>query len=1000
MKKWFVITLASTALIIAGVAFSSKYLEEYLAKSYLQSYVSETFGKELTYEKFSRKSFGNYHLDNLSLGNSESHTAKHANVAFSIKLLKRKIHLNIVIDEAKIPLRTLLALAAIQANHRDKNPVSHINASINLTNGSVYDHSRHLLDLKFNISLLQGEKNQSLLKTEFKTVPLSLFRSILTAAGGPFKSYKEIKGTATGVLEILALPQSNPQIEGKLALSPIEIINHENVVAAKISPINLDLSFKKIRLEPVTIETSKCEGLINSVNDCLTISLENSRFLMKFPVLDFHPSLSAEGKINLDFNLQNATYYDKKLGITFQDIEGPLQWNNGLITSSKLTAFLNGILLISEFQMDCNDIQNDIFNLKLDCKNFSGKFSAAQELFRQFGNSELHNRLPIEGNLTSFDKGIQLYYSYHPDKSIYRLTMDGELSRGELLHSSSKISMEDLSFKFHYDSLANQLSVQDLHGIILTGIPGKVDEYSFAGDLIEFTNLNLQQANFDIWLGDRRRDIIRLVGKTTLNDPLENHSDILITFDPLLTHFGVMHPSDFSIRLKNWSEVTFFHFDGIIFLPSMMHDIKRFVRSSLIPLPKHPLEAIDQIKKLDGQLYLKLDYSKELSTFNYDIHGKDIAFDNEAYPTLKIQGAYRDGIIMIDQFVLNSLSLSADIVPGSQEFKIPYCGIRWGNHINAGLKGTYNPQTSILNAHLQFAEWSPRTKIELMSLDPSDIIRANGDISLHLFDPQHGTSADGDLKLFINDSVQPISPEPLRFYTNFHALKAQLPIEFSEKELVLTLHTTIPEFKKGEFTITALSQSSPTSIAFEWQKNSNADFRIQRIYGSLLGMDLDISRESDGKFKGESKVKSKKIRIQKLDLQNVAIPQGNLESIAGKGILEYFFLDKPAESQTQFSTSQDLLHQLKLNKRQFIPSTGNISFEIKNQQVILTKFKNMNSENKLIRYSLAKSPISTIDFDGKLSLHISLHPYNSLFKLAELTTIHIQGPLLNPVINR
>lgn len=1003
MKKWFVITLTSTALFVAGIAFTGKYIEQYLAHRYLQSYASTTFGEELTYEDFSRESLGKYHLHNLSIGKGKTHTANHASLVFSLNVFKRKARINISIDEIEIPLRSFLAFASVQTGnlqHKNEKHHSNIETTIQFTNGSVYGSNKQPLDLKFNIALLQGELNKAVINSQFKEIPLSLFRSLLTAAGGPFKSYKEIKGTASGSLEITALPNRRPEVDGKLAFSPIEIINNENVIAVKISPINLDLSSKKIRLEPVTIETSKCGGVINSIDDCLSISLENSRFLLKFPVLDFHPSLSSEGKITIDFNMQHATYYDKKLKLTFEDIEGLLRWNNGLITSSKLTGFLNGILLISEFQMDCNEIQNDFFSLNLDCKNYSGKFSDAQGLFSQFGNSLLHNRLPIEGNLNSIDKGIQLSYSYSPEKSFYQLMIDGELTRGELLHSSSKITLEDLSLKFHYNSQADRLSIQDLHGIVLTGIPGQVDEYSLAGDLIEFTNLTQHEANFDLWLGDRRRDIIRFVGKTKLINPLDNHSDVVITFDPLLTHFGVMHPNDFSIGLRNWSELVFLHFDGILSLPSMLHDIKRFARSSILPLSKHPLEAIDQIKKMEGQLSLQLDYSKELAIFKYDFQGKDIAIDNQPYPILRLQGVFRDGIFMVDQFALNNLSLSADIVPGPQELKIPYCGIRWGNNLNAGLKGSYNPQNSILKAHLQFAEWSPHSKIELLSLKTNDIICAEGDITLHLFNHLKGTTANGELTLFLNDEKQPISPTPLHFQTDFHTFKAQLPIEFAGNALNLNLHTTIPDFKTGELSISPLTQSNPISIAMEWQKSSHLDFRIQRMYGSLLGISFDISRELDGKYRGESKVRSKKIRIQKLDLQNVAIPQGNLQEITGKGVLEYVFLDKPNETYPTISSSQDILNQLKLNKRQFIPSTGNISFEVKNRQLVFTKFKNMNSENKLIRYSLAKMPLSTIDFDGKLSLHICLHPYNSLFKLAELTTIHIQGPLLNPTINR
>lgn len=996
MKKW-TLTLLIFACFSLVLGLSWKHIEQYLAHRYLQSITSSIVREKLAYENFTRHSFGKYQLENLRLGKGKKITASKATAHFSIRPLKWQISVNIVIEEAKLPFRSLLAFLSAQSQaiqYQTETIPSPIKTTIQFVNSTVYT-AKNQLDLTFN--MLQHEDKSLAFESQFANIPLSLFKPLFSLSSLPIFA-EEIEGNTSGQFFLKAAPGNEIALEGKLAFSSISIKNNQQEPLLQISPVHIDFSPTSIHFEPVTIHSPICEGVISSIGNCLAISLENPYFSSQFPNINFTPLISSEGKIGFELLLQNATYYDKSLQLAFEEIDGSIKWENGILSSSKLSGFLNDIHLVTSMQVDCTHVNNDEIALQIQCKDFSGKFSKAVELFQHFSKWQMATRIPLEGVLSAIDEGIQFSYSYSPNEARSQLVIDGKLSDGEISHTFSKASLEGFSLKFHYDAHADQLSLRDLHGVVLTGLPGKVDEYAFAGDLIQFTNLSRQEAYFDVWLGDRRRDIIRLVGTTKLT-PLDvnEQQELQIVFDPLLTHFGVMHPSNFYFAIRNWQELTAFHFDGVLSLASMLHDVKRLIRSAPISLPKHPIDTIDQMQHVDGQVALFLDYTKESRLFSFDLNGTEIVINEKPSPILKLQGTYHDGICTIDQFAWNDLTLSADIIPGSTDLKIPYCGLSWGQCLNAGFKGSYNLQSSLLKAHIQFAELRPKSKLELFSLSPSDIILAQGDASVYLFNPVKGLVGEADLKIFVNDLQQPITESTIHFDTDFKTIKAALPVTLSTNALYLTVHSNLPSFDTGEFMISSSQHSLP--LILDWKRNSDRDFRFYRIHGSVFGMEVDLTRDSNGKFKGESSIRSQKIKIQKLDFQNIVLPQGDIKRMSGQGTVEYAFVNGPKEKIPQISFSQDLLEQLKINKKHFIPKEGTICFDIKNQHLLLTKLKNMHSDNKLVRYSLAKNKDSTISFNGDLSLYLSLQPFNALFKLAELATFHVVGSVNHPQLD-
>ncbi len=89
----------------------------------------------------------------------------------------------------------------------------------------------------------------------------------------------------------------------------------------------------------------------------------------------------------------------------------------------------------------------------------------------------------------------------------------GALADG-VIANDSNVALHELSLNFEYDQQANTLDFSEIQGTLLVGDPERVEEYTLIGEKIHFSDYVKNEATFDIWLGDKKRDVIRLSGQT------------------------------------------------------------------------------------------------------------------------------------------------------------------------------------------------------------------------------------------------------------------------------------------------------------------------------------------------------------------------------------------------------------------------------------------------------------------------------------------------------
>jgi len=137
--------------------------------------------------------------------------------------------------------------------------------------------------------------------------------------------------------------------------------------------------------------------------------------------------------------------------------------------------------------------------------------------------------------------------------------------------------------------------------------------------------------------------------------------------------------------------------------------------------------------------------------------------------------------------------------------------------------------------------------------------------------------------------------------------------------------------------------------------------------------------------------------IPRLDLGELSGVMGIPASFKANGIFHFTNHSKKVLHHPLFVIPSEILNRIGLDMGVMTPVTGSIFFDIHDEKIFLTRFKDVYSEGKLSKFYLPNDVNSTLDFDGNLNLQVRMKQYNLLFKLAELFTVNVSGTLEKPI---
>lgn len=450
--------------------------------------------------------------------------------------------------------------------------------------------------------------------------------------------------------------------------------------------------------------------------DVQDMVLENSDFAIEIKSLSGEGA-SASNKLVADylydfdkktsfnaFPIRKATYFEKNSGLLYTEVDANLSMTDSVAYFNELTGFCNGLYFAGSAIVDWSMPGEGVFSVDMRAHEMHGKISQLQHLLSHLNKSLAFLKIPIEGNVGLHKNGGRLNFSFNNDGYELEALIQGTMTDGKMADQNTDLSLQELSLNFDYDHQGKKLAFTDVQGTLLVGKPSHVEEYAVAGEGIRFTDYSRDEAEFDIWVGDKTRDILRLAGKTRVEMNEHGIPCINFLFNRSLTHFGDVHPTGIRLAFKDWSQLEQFQLKCEFQLKDLLADLQRFSRTGLFFLSRGLLKELNEIDTAKGAIRADLNYDPERSMLNYRIDGQDPAFGNRKFDSFHLSGTKKGSLWSVNHMQIDDVSLAFDVLKEGPFWNINFLGARFGNYLLVGMEGQYSDDDSHLEAKINLFE--------------------------------------------------------------------------------------------------------------------------------------------------------------------------------------------------------------------------------------------------------------------------------------------------------
>lgn len=471
------------------------------------------------------------------------------------------------------------------------------------------------------------------------------------------------------------------------------------------------------------------QGHISVKYSATDLSLESDHFVIHIP------ELAAESWAVQEYSLldgaykgvipvQNGEFFDKNSGLLFTGIQTAIFLENSGIDIKDIEVFCNGIYFEGDIAVDPD------YAFEIDIEAMSGHLSQLRQLLTHFNDTKFLDHLPIEGHVCHRPLGGFISYD---QAAGWQVKVSWALTDANLEIQSKNLKLEELQANIDFDLKEKTLELSDLQGTLIVGKPNHAEEYILAADHIHFSDFTQNEGSFDLWIGDRQRDVMRLVGTSSQ----QNSEYITLLLDEEKSHFGNVHPNHFSMQMQDWFIPTKFHIELDFELKTLFYDLQKLGRTKLVPLSHHLLDRFEEWKSGRGEFTLTLDYDRMQSIFTYSMTGNEIAVDDLEIKEIKLNGRSQNQQWSIDELKVDDWSLTAGVTPREDGLDIHYLGASYGDIMLVGLEGGYtfnnkffDGEVKVLELDLAHLEQFPRLKERLEHLDLKGKIKASGKVTI------------------------------------------------------------------------------------------------------------------------------------------------------------------------------------------------------------------------------------------------------------------------------
>jgi hypothetical protein len=475
---------------------------------------------------------------------------------------------------------------------------------------------------------------------------------------------------------------------------------------------------------------------LNLNNDSLSLEVEDVKKNELNPFYQEDPFLFIDLNSGQHFGIlsfDNGIYFEKNNGLLFTDINAKIVIDDNNVLIPAIETFSNGVYFSGQIDILFDDPNDGIFDVDVRTHSAHGKLTQLQSLFSHFQKGLFFLKIPMDGDVSLKQDGGHMHFAFSPTTYDFDASFKGSLSDGHILSNNTNVALHELGFNFEYDHKKNKLDFSDIQGTLLVGDPERVEEYIVVGEKIHFTDYAQNRSVFDIWVGDKKRDMLRISGQTIPSNAYPESNTVQFLLDREVSHFGDMHPDSFNLVLKDWWDMIEFDFSAKFNLGNLFQDMQRFSRTGFLFLSRHALKQLNDIKVASGDFNVKIDYDQEKSQLNYHIDGQEVNIDKYQFNKVAVDGKKIASTWILDQLLLDEMSIAADILRKEESWQINFLGFKMGKSFLMGMQGEYFDQLQtaegkihLLEADLYQIENWPRLKSYLEKIPLKGYLKAAG----------------------------------------------------------------------------------------------------------------------------------------------------------------------------------------------------------------------------------------------------------------------------------
>lgn len=480
-------------------------------------------------------------------------------------------------------------------------------------------------------------------------------------------------------------------------------------------------------------------------------NLDTDTMSLVMPAMAFWNDMDSSGLV-----IESGWFNSTDLPIEkypFSDIKAKINFGAQQLVAENVEAFSHGIYFAGSLTIDYSRILDGYADLLVNLHTMEGKVSQFKELAAGYITTPFLLNIPLEGNFALQKDSTFVAASIQPDGIQIDAKLKGTLSDGTLTNDDEDLSLHGLSGQFAYNHKANALEFTDIQGSLKVGGPETAEEYVVAGDYVRLNSLPDRKAEFDLWIGNKSRDLVRIAGETR---PLNQSGDHYVEFilDNAKSHFGDVYPEVFHLSLRDWSHVEQFRMKMNLQLNSLLQEFQKISKAGFKFASRGLLKGLNDLKSAEGQVHVDISYDDQTSQYNWEAAGQNILVGDHSANEFHLKGRKKDLTWTIDQLLLDNLSLAADLSDSDGFWKVNFLGARYGDSILAGLEGDYFPRehlfegkVNLLNINLEKLNEFPALKSFVEKFQPKGIIHAEGNVELEFLHQRPKWRADSFLKL-------------------------------------------------------------------------------------------------------------------------------------------------------------------------------------------------------------------------------------------------------------